>query len=118
MFNAPGRWSIYLSYAQPEVQHEAAALATALGQSRVWLDVFLEDISLPATEEGMRCSDAFVALLSKAKRPVVGAVHLPDHALDVPNVEQLLASAKAETIIERIRTSFTMVRAPSTTAMM
>ena len=61
---------------------------------------------------------AFVALLSKAKRPVVGAVHLPDHALDVPNVEQLLASAKAETIIERIRTSFTMVRAPSTTAMM
>ena len=64
MFNAPGRWSVYLSYAQPEVQHEAAALATALGQSRVWLDVFLEDISLPATEEGMRCSDAFVALLS------------------------------------------------------
>ena len=61
---------------------------------------------------------AFVALLSKAKRPVVGAVHLPEHALDVPNVEQLLASAKAETIIERIRTSFTMVRAPSTTAMM
>ena len=34
------------------------------------------------------------------------------------DVEQLLASAKAETIIERIRTSFTMVRAPSTTAMM
>ena len=62
---------------------------------------------------------AFVALLSKAKRPTLGAVHLPAHALDVPKLEELLASAKAETIIERIRTSFAgSGRRLSTSAMM
>ena len=66
MFNAPGRWSVYLCYAQPEAQHEAAALATALGQSRVWLDVFavrqwplvLANVSASAAKESFAPDDA------------------------------------------------------------
>ena len=56
-------------------------------------------------------------ILDATNRTSVTVDAFPE-GIDCARCEQLLASAKAETIIERIRTSFTMVRAPSTTAMM
>ena len=64
LFNAPGRWELYLSHVQSEAQAMAVTLANALGERRVWLDVLMEDVSLPAIEEGARCSGSFVALLT------------------------------------------------------
>jgi len=64
LFNAPGKWDLYLSHVQSEAQAMAVTLANALGERRVWLDVLMEDVSLPAIEEGARCSSSFVALLT------------------------------------------------------
>ena len=64
LFNAPGKWDVYLSHSQSESQGEAIAISKALGAGRCWLDILMEDVSLPALEEGMSNSRVFLALLT------------------------------------------------------
>ena len=60
----PGAWEVYISHAQAEAQAEAVAISRALVAHRCWLDVLMDDVSLPAMDEGMACSGAFLALLT------------------------------------------------------
>lgn len=60
----PGAWEVYISHAQAEAQAEAVAISRALVAHRCWLDVLMDDVSLPAMDEGMACSGTFLALLT------------------------------------------------------
>ena len=60
----PGTWDVYISHAQAEAQAEAVAISRALVAHRCWLDVLMDDVSLPAMDEGMACSRALLALLT------------------------------------------------------
>ena len=63
-FNPPGTWEAYISHVQAEAQAEAVSISRALVAHRCWLDVLMDDVSLPAMDEGMACSLTFLALLT------------------------------------------------------
>ena len=78
----PGTWDVYISHAQAEAQAEAVAISRALVAHRCWLDVLMDDVSLPAMDEGMACSRAFLALLTPSYFRTGSQVREFDHAVN------------------------------------
>ena len=91
MFNPPGSWRVYVSHVQSEAQAEAVSVATALGAEHCWLDVLMEDCSLPAMEEGMKGSAAFLALLTPSYFASDSQVREFDRVILSPQQQLLLA---------------------------
>ena len=58
------------------------AISRALVAHRCWLDVLMDDVSLPAMDEGMACSRAFLALLTPSYFRTGSQVREFDHAVN------------------------------------
>ena len=117
MFNPPGEWDVYISHVQSEAQAEAVSVASVLGAEHCWLDVLMEDVSIPAMEEGMKGSRSFLALLTASYFANDTQVREFDRAILSPHQQLLLVCPSqhdAEAILDTAPLSVQVWRAALT----